>query len=90
MPTELTCCVDVHHFTSCIELGYIKNIPSFDDMINEQLCKYLGKDAEDSKDAVALKSLNELVEKKLKTNMVNRNDKFGMQSLFPSYPSMLS
>lgn len=63
---ELKYCVDAQHFTSYIELGFIDEVTSFDDMTNEQLRKYLDKEAEDSKDAVTLESLDELIEKSLR------------------------
>ena len=50
----------------------------------------MDKEAKDSKEAVTLDSIEDYVERKLKMNMNNRNDKSRMQSLFANYHSLLS
>lgn len=87
---ELKYCVDAQYFTSCIDLGFITGVTSFEDMTDTQLRKYLDDKAEESKDALTLDGLEELVRKKLKMNMDNRNAKSRMQGLFASYHSLLS
>ena len=90
LPMELKYCVDAQHFTSCIALGFIDNGTSFEDMTDKQLRAYLDKEAEDSKEAVTLEGLDELVARKLRMNMENKNGKSRMQGMFANYHSLLS
>lgn len=87
---ELKYCVGAQHFKLCIKLGFIENVTSFKDMTNEQLRKYLDKEANGLEDAVTLESLNNLVEKKVMMHMDIRNSRSRMQSLFANCHSLLS
>lgn len=51
---QLKCCVDTQHFISCIALGFIDDVTSFDDMTDKQLRTYLDSEAMESKDAVTI------------------------------------
>lgn len=90
LPLELGYRVDAMHFTSRIELGFIEDVTSFDDITNEQVQKCIDKEEEESKDAVTLKTTDELDETRLKMSMDNHNFKSKMQSLFANYHSLLS
>lgn len=90
LPMQLKYCVDAKHFSSCIALGFIDGVTSFDAMTDEQLRTYLDKEAEYSKDAVTLEGLDELIEKKLKMNMEKKNARSRMQRLFANYHSLLT
>lgn len=59
-------------------------------MTDEQLRAYLDWEAKESKEAVTLEGLVELIEKKLRMNMDNKNAKSRMQGLFADYYSILS
>lgn len=75
---QIKYCIDAWHFISCIEFGFIDFVTSFDDMTYAQLLEYLDSKAKESKAVVTLDALNELMKKKLKTNMDSRNPKFVM------------
>lgn len=59
-------------------------------MTNGQLRMYLDSEDKDSKDALTVEGLDELMQKKLKMNMDTRNVKSRIQSLFASYHSVRS
>lgn len=89
LPMQLKYYVDAQHFTSCIALDFIDDVTSFGDMTGEQLRAYLNSEEEESKEAVTLEILDELIEKKLGMNMDNKNNKSRMQGLFADYRSIL-
>lgn len=79
---QLKYCVDAQNFMYCIELGFIDDVTSFEDMTGAQLCTYLQLEAKESKEAVTIDALDELIEKKPRMNMENRNAKSRMQGCF--------
>lgn len=70
-------------------MGFIEGVTSFDGMTDKQLRKYLDKEAEDSKDAVTLEVLDELMKRKIRMNMDNKNDCLRLQGLFANCHSLL-
>lgn len=87
---QIKYCVDAQQFTLLIDLGFIDNFKLFDDMTDDQLQAYPHSEAKDSKEVVALEGFDELIEKKLKMHMNNRNSKSRRQELFANYYSVLS
>lgn len=83
-------CVDAQHFISCMALGFIEKVTSFDKMTFEQLRLYLQSEVEESKDFITVEALEEMGEKKLKINEDKENARSRMQDLFANYLSLLS
>lgn len=89
-PVDLKFCVDEHYLILAIALDFIKKVESFEALTNERLRTYLAEEAEESKNAVIIESLDALVEKELNINMENKNARFCMQGLFVDYHSLLA
>lgn len=89
-PVELKYCVSAEHFTSCIMLGFMEGVTSFATLTNTQLRKYLDKQAEESKEAVTLEGLDDIISKELVMNMANKNARSRMEGLFISYHTILA
>ena len=60
---ELKYFIDSMHFTICIDLGFKDGVISFEAMIDRQLRTYLECKSKESKDAVTLEGVDELVER---------------------------
>ena len=63
LPMELKYFIDSMHFTMCIDLGFKDVVISFEVMIDRQLRTYLECESKESKDAVTLEGVDELVER---------------------------
>lgn len=59
-------------------------------MNEEELRTYCDKEAEDLEDTATLDGFDELIEKKLKTNMDSKNNCSQMKRSFPSYISLFA
>ena len=59
-------------------------------MTDKELRAYLEKEAKESKDAVSLDSLDDIVESELAMSMTNMNARSRMQTLFVDYHSILT
>lgn len=90
LPMELKYCVDTQHFVSLIELGFVPDVTSFDTMSNQTLRAYLDTISAESKNAVTMDSLDDLVRNELVMDMSNGNAKSRMQTLFADYHSLLA
>lgn len=90
IPMKRKYCVEATRFSSCIALGFMKHVMSFDSLTYAQLQPYLDKKAAEWKDPATLVGLNELVSKELVMDMSNRNAKSRMQNLFIDYHSLLT
>lgn len=89
-PVDFKFCVNVEFLESSIALGFITGAKDYDSLTDEQVRHFLTKRAEESKEAVTLDKLDEIVGRELRTNMRNTNALARMQDLFSSYHTILA
>ena len=90
LPVDLKYCIDAQLRKSTIELGFIPDVSYYDDVTDEQLRTYLDQESVDSKAALTMTSLDEIVARELRMNMDNRNARSRMQQLFVQYHALLT
>lgn len=81
-PVDLKFCMDVDFLESSIDLGFITNDTSYEDLTDEQVRAFVETRSADSKEVVTLEKLDKIVKNELRTNMKNSNAKARMQDLF--------
>jgi hypothetical protein len=87
-PVNLMFCVDIDWLESTIS-RLIEGISTYEELDDTVLRKYLGEKSEESKEAVNLDRLGEIVDQQLKVNMVDTDAGSRMQNLFVSYHTVV-
>ena len=88
-PVNLAYCLDPDYLDSAVELGFIPNATSMEELTEETLRKFLENKAVESKETITLSSLDALVKRQLRMNTKDPSAESRMQSLFISYRSLL-
>lgn len=88
-PVSLKFCVDPEFLESAIALDLIPDASSYNDLTDTVLRKHLEAEAIDSKEALSLDALDEIVNRELRMDMANPNSRSRMQTLFVSYHKLL-
>ena len=89
-PVDIKYCVDAQYLTSAIALGLIDGVSSYDELDNITLRRYLDEKSKESKEAISLDSLDEIVERELFMDMKNRHARSRIESLFIDYHALLT
>lgn len=88
-PLQMKFCVDAEWLGSLIELHFLPEVPSYDEVNDEQLRDYLSKKAEESKNVETIETLDLIVENELHTDMEDKDARSRIQTLFVSFKSLL-
>ena len=90
LPVNLKFCVNTQIILSAIELNFIPDVESYDELSDDDLRAYLEQRSVESKEVVNMESLDAIVSRDLRMNMTTRNARARMESLFIAYHGILS
>lgn len=82
IPVHLKFCFDSKWIELLIDLEFLKEVSSYNGLMDDILRKYLEKKSQKSKELVTLDIQDDLVQKKLRINMSNTAAKSRVENLF--------
>ena len=82
--------VDPDWLESLVSLGFIEGVTSTKELEDSTLRAYLEAEAEESKEVLNLKTIDEIVNRELRIKMADSNAKFRIRNLFVSDHTILS
>lgn len=88
-PVELRFCIEIEYLESAIDLGFIREATSYNELTDEILRQYLAEKAEESNQAVKLEALDSIVRRTLRMDVNYRSAKYRMKSIFARYVTIL-
>ena len=88
-PLGIKYCVNTSLLQSIINLGFIGDVTSYDDVTDDQVRDYLEEQCESSQEVVSLEAIEDLVNAELKMDMKDKSAISRMQRLFISYHMIL-
>lgn len=88
-PVNLKFCVDAEYLQSTIDLGFIDDVDSYDNLNDDVLRAYLYKKGEECKESVNLSTFDSIISKELKMDMSDKNATSRVQNLFVLYHTLL-
>lgn len=88
-PVRLKYCVDSEWLESLIELEFIPDVTSYDELQDSHIGSYLDGKAEESKEVMTISVLDKLVENELRIDMSDKDARSRIETLFMSYNSLL-